>query len=153
MLKLKTQIICEFIIIITCFFVIGLYIIGLIKSNVFFSNIILSTMQTILFLIIMILMIPCYLRDLKKIESNGNKRVERLDIKKIVWKITFIFFTTISCVSIIIYLTIYLLMIFFKINFSIYLISLTFIMTISITITLLIIIIIPYKKIKKINKK
>lgn len=103
--KLKKKIMIEFIIIFSSLFTVAIYIAGLIagliSSNIYFSNFLLTTIQTIFAGVILIFMFPIYFHDLKKLEDYSENITNTI---KPFWRICIIALGLISITSMICYL-------------------------------------------------
>ena len=91
----------EFIIIFSSLFTVAIYIAGLISPNIYFSNFLLTTIQTIFAGVILIFMFPIYFHDLKKLEDYSENITNTI---KPFWRICIIALGLISITSMICYL-------------------------------------------------
>lgn len=96
----------EFIIIFSSLFTIAIYIAGLISPNIYFSNFLLTTIQTIFAGVILIFMFPIYFHDLKKREDDSENITNTI---KPFWSICIIALGLISITSMICYLIMWFL--------------------------------------------
>ena len=99
--KLKKKIMVEFIIIFSSLFTVAIYIAGLISPNIYFSNFLLTTIQTIFAGVILIFIFPIYFHDLKKLEDYSENITNTI---KPFWRICIIALGLISITSMICYL-------------------------------------------------
>ena len=106
--KLKRKIICEFIIIAACMLTISIYIAGLIAPNIYFSNFLLTTIQTIFAGVILVFMFPLYFHDLK-IADEKNEIIITTKVNKKFWSYCIKVSGIISIVSITSYLILWVL--------------------------------------------
>ena len=102
--KLKKKIMVEFIIIFSSLFTVAIYIAGLISPNIYFSNFLLMTIQTIFAGVILIFMFPIYFHDLKKLEDHSENIT---NVIKPFWRICIIALGLISITAMICYLIMY----------------------------------------------
>lgn len=91
----------EFIIIFSSLFTVAIYIAGLISPNIYFSNFLLTTIQTIFAGVILIFIFPIYFHDLKKLEDYSENITNTI---KPFWRICIIALGLISITSMICYL-------------------------------------------------
>jgi len=116
--KLKKEVILEFIIIIGCFFVIGFYIVGIISPNIYFSNFLLSTIQTIFAVVLLIIMLQQYNHNLKLLDNGYEKRNIIRDTISPFWFRCFITLLIICSTTIAGIIVLLILDIFFSLHIS-----------------------------------
>lgn len=108
--KLKRKIICEFIIIAACMLTISIYIAGLIAPNIYFSNFLLTTIQTIFAGVILVFMFPLYFHDLKIADEKDEIIITTKVIEQF-WRYCIKISGIVSIISMISYLILWALVI------------------------------------------
>ena len=144
--KLKRKLICEFIIILNCMFTIIIYILGLIKPKVYFSNFLLSTIQVIFAGVILIFMLPLYFRDFKIFDENRENDIRK--VYKPFWRYCILISMIICIISLVGFMVLWILVLLLNLPSIILNVAVTILANIALICFGIIIVIVVVREIK-----